>query len=255
MNSFNVLRVTAVAGLCFLSLPVLVVVPMSFVADRFLKFPPEGWSLTWYKNLFSNVQWYDPLFRSLTIGIIVALVSIVLGIITAYALFQIRGKWKPFLIFALLLPLFVPPVILAVGLLLIFSKVHLVDTILGVVLSHVLLALPYSFLVTSTALSHANMKLEEVACSLGASRLYAFIRVTLPQLKTGMIGAGILAFVVSFDEPVLALFINSIQARTLPRQLFDGIRYDLDPTAACVSSLLVFVSLGIAAWGVRKKEL
>lgn len=252
LNSFSMLRFTGLLGLCFLILPVLIVIPMSFSDSQYLKFPPSGWALRWYINLFTNIHWYEPLMRSLTIAAIVAIISIVLGLCSAYGLYHTHSKGKSLVIFSLLLPLFVPPVVLAVGLLLIFSKVHLVDTIWGVALSHIMLALPYSFLIASAALSRANMKLEDVACSLGASRLYAFLKVTVPQLRSGMIAAGILSFVVSFDEPVLALFITSSQARTLPRQMFDGIRYDLDPTAAAVSSVLILISLLIAVFGVKK---
>lgn len=252
LDTITLLYAIGFLGLIFLVLPVVIVIPMSFVGDRFLHFPPSTWSLRWYVNLFSNIQWYDPLLRSIVIASFVAVVAAVLGMVGAYGLYHTKWRGKPLIIFSMLLPLFVPPVVLAVGLLLLFSRFHLVDTLTGVILSHVLLAMPYSFLIISAALSRANMKLEDVACSLGASRLYAFIKVTIPQVRTGMLAAGILSFVVSFDEPVIALFLTSSHARTLPRQMFDGIRYDLDPTAAAVSSLLVLISLLIAITGVKK---
>ncbi len=252
LNVTNTIMATGWIGLIFLVLPVIVVIPMSFVSDRYLKFPPAEWSLAWYHNLFTNAQWYVPLIRSISVAFLVACVSVLLGMMGAYSLHHNHWRLKPAILFLVLLPLFIPPVIIGVGLLLLFAKISLADTVIGVVLSHILLTMPYSILLFSVAISRANMKLEDVACGLGASRFFAFCKVSLPQLWNGLLAAWVLSFIVSFDEPVIALFLTSSNARTLPRQMFDGIRYDLDPTAAAISTLLIIISICVAVIHLRK---
>lgn len=245
-DAVSFVRAVGMIGILFLVVPVVIVLPLSFTPDRYLSFPTDEWSLRWYKNLFTDPNWYRPLKTSIVVASAVAILSPLIGLMAAYGLRKVRRTVRDGLALLVLVPVFVPPVVLAVGQLLVFSKVGLVDTSIGLILSHTLLALPYSFLLLSASLSRTNLQLEQTALTLGATPLMAFLRVTLPQLRSGFFVASALSFLVSFDEPVLVLFLTGNQSRTLPRQLFDGIRYDLDPTAAAVSGLLIVVVLVMA---------
>jgi len=245
-DSVSVLRAFGLLGILFLIVPVAIVLPLSFTPTRYLRFPTDEWSLRWYENLFTNANWYRPLGTSLAIATAVAILAPSVGLLAAYGLRSTRSGVRSGLSLLFLIPIFVPPVVLAVGLLLVYSRVGLVDTPLGLILGHTLLAFPYAFVLLSATLSRTNLQLEQAALTLGATPLVAFIRVTLPQLGSGLFVASALSFLVSFDEPVLALFLAGNRSRTLPRQLFDGIRYDLDPTSAAVAGLLIVIVLALA---------
>ncbi len=248
------LSVVASAALVFLVVPIVIVIPMSFSASRYLEFPPKQWSIRWYKELFSRPEWYEPLARSLVIASLVAALCVLLAATASYGLIHCSARWRRTLSLVFITPLVTPPVVLGCALLLVFSTVGLADTIAGIVCGHLLLALPYGVLVFSSALARIDLDLEDAACSLGASRGYAFARVTVPQLVPAGAATAALSFLVSFDEPVLVLFIASSRAKTLPRQMFDAIRYDLDPTAAAVASILATLCLILGFVSVFRKQ-
>lgn len=244
----SVLRILGIAGVAFLFLPVAAVLLMSFSNQATLSFPGSEWSIRWYRHLFNDPAWRQPLHTSLRVAAMVATASTILGGLGAYGMRGLRGRWEGAAVLAFLLPLLIPPVALAVGFVLVFARADLVDTQTGLVIAHTLLALPFGFLLTAAALARTDPRLETAALSLGAPRWYAFVRVVFPQIWTGLAAGWVLGFLVSFDEPVLALFLASNRTRTLPRQLFDGVRYDLDPTGSAVAGLLILVTLLLGAY-------
>jgi putative spermidine/putrescine transport system permease protein len=150
------------------------------------------------------------------------------------------------LVGSLATPIVIPPLILAVGFLRLFSTLHVYDTYASVVCAHLVLALPYAYVVMALGFRRIDRRLEDVACRLGATRLESFLRVTVPQLRPSLVAAGFLSFLISFDEPVMALFITGTRTRTLPRQIFEMVRYDADPAVAAVSVLFIALSVIVA---------
>lgn len=245
-------------GVAFLVVPLLLVLYVSFGDQDSVRFPVQSFSLRWYRNLLTDPRWYVPFQRSLLYGFWTALLSAALGAVSAYGWVHCRYRLRVVTVFVFLLPLLIPPLVIGVGQLLFFAKLGLVDTPLGLITSHVVLTFPLAFLVIVSTLKRWQIDLEDVACSLGAPRWYAFLQVTLPGLKRGILGAFLLSFVVSFDEAVVALFLTGFRTRTLPRQMFDGLRYDLDPTVAAVAGCMtmcwvIVTVLGWLTWRARRR--
>ena len=244
------LRVTVAAIGVFLVAPLLVVIPMSFSDSTLMQFPPPRFSLRWYAAYFNDRAWIGATWMSLKAGLLVAIVSTALG--TAAALGLARGRFagRAVLQSFILSPLVVPVIILAVGLYYFYSFFRLNGTLTGLVLGHVVLTFPYALVVISASVEGLDPALEQAARGLGASPLTAFGRVTLPLIAPGVAVAFLFAFLTSFDEVVLAVFITVPETTTLPRKMWEGIRFELNPTIAAVSTLLIVVSsslMGIVA--------
>ncbi len=254
LNFETILKILSYLGLAFLLLPVILVLPISLSADQYLSFPPKSFSFKWYQNVFSNSIWYIPLIRSISIAFSVGVISVLFGLIASYSMCFIENKNKTIIVFALLLPLIIPTAIVGMGLLFLYADLRIIDTYLGVICGHVVLALPFSILIISTSLSRSELFLEKVAQVFGATRIYSFVIATLPQIKRGLLIAFISSFLVSFDEPVVVLFISGANTRTLPRQLLDGIRYNLDPTAAAISGIFIVLSIIVNVYFVIKNK-
>jgi len=226
----------------FLIAPLLVVLPMSFSDSTLMQFPPSRLSLRWYRAYFGDHAWIDATWTSLKAGLLVAIASTCLGIAAAMALARGRLAGRALLRSLLLSPLIVPVIILAVGLYYVFSFVRLNNTLTGLVLGHVVLTLPYAIVVISASLEELDRTLEQAALGLGATPWRAFRRVTLPLIAPGVAVAFLFSFLTSFDEVVLAVFVTGPETTTLPRKMWEGIRFELNPTIAAVSTLLIVVS-------------
>jgi ABC-type spermidine/putrescine transport system permease subunit II len=241
--TFNSLMyVFGIIGLLFLVMPILIILPMAFTANNHLGFPVCNYSFKWILNIFNENRWYKPILNSLYIAFCTGLISTFLGIIGAYSIVHLRSRLKSLLIFILITPLFIPTIIIAVGLLILYSQMSLIDSYLGIILGHVILAFPYSFIILTISLNDNNLRLEEIAYSLGATKFYSFMRILVPEIKKSITISFFLSFLVSFDEPIISLFISNIHARTLPRQILDGIKYNSDPTIAAIASIMIIIS-------------
>jgi ABC-type spermidine/putrescine transport system permease subunit II len=227
----------------FLTFPVLIVIPISFSSASYLHFPPPGLSLRWYQSYLGNDQWLRATALSFEVGAFTSLLSVLLGIPAAIAL--VRGKFvgKNLLNTFLVLPLVVPTIIVAIALYSLYADLHLIGTMFGLVLAHTLLASPIVMIVVASTLNGLDQGFERAAMSLGATPYRTFLLVTLPLIQHGIWSAAVFAFVTSFDEVVIAIFISGSTAITLPRQMWDGVRTEIDPTIAAVSSLVVGTSI------------
>ncbi|MFO0997907.1 MAG: ABC transporter permease [Alphaproteobacteria bacterium] len=239
------LYLTGGAVLFFLIVPVLIVIPMSFSDSRFLTFPPPGLSLRWYAAYFSSPEWMDATRVSLEVAVLTTLVATPLGVAAAYALHVAEARFLRVLQLALLMPLMVPIIIIAIGIFFVFAKVELVGTIPGLVLAHTLMATPFVVVTALSGLQGFDMNQEKVARSLGARRLSAFVQVTLPQIKPSVISGALFAFITSLDEVVIALFISGGEHSTITKRMFNALRDEIDPTIAAISSILIALSLSI----------
>jgi putative spermidine/putrescine transport system permease protein len=226
----------------FLLAPLLVVVPVSFSDSMLMQFPPPRWSARWYKAYFDNAAWLDATWMSLRSGLVVAVLSTALGIATALGLVRGRFRGRAAAQAFILSPLVVPVIIFSVGLYYLYSLLRLNGTFVGLVLGHVVLTFPYATVVISASLEDFDQSLERAAQGLGATPFTAFRRVTLPLIAPGVGVAFLFSFLTSFDEVVLAIFITGPETMTLPRKMWEGIRFELNPMIAAVSTLLVAIS-------------
>ena len=239
------LAVRVFAGLVFIYLvaPVFVVVPLSFTSSQLLVFPLPGYSLQWYEDFFTNPLWTGALANSLFVGTIVMIVATTLGTLAALGLHGSRARWKALVFGVLVTPLAVPVVIVAVAIFYYFASLALVGTYIGLIMAHTVLALPFVVITVSATLQGFDPNLTRAAASLGAAPAYAFRTVTLPIIAPGLVSGALFAFVTSFDEIVVALFLASPQQRTLPRQIFSGVSENISPTITAAAVVLLLVSV------------
>lgn len=237
------LYAVALLVLLFLILPIFVVVPMSFSDSRFLRFPPEGFSLRWYRSYFASPEWLRATWVSAQVALMTTALATPLGFLAAYGLHVSRLGWTRGLSLALIAPLVVPTIILAVGIFYLYVRLGMVNTVPGLVLAHTALAIPFVMVTVTSGLQHYDMNQERAARSLGASRWQAMRTVTVPQLKGSIFAGALFAFVTSLDEVVIGLFVSGGENATLTRRMFAGLRDQIDPTIAAISSMLIVLSL------------
>ncbi len=235
--------------LLFLILPILVIIPLSFNSSRYLSFPPEEISFRWYREYFSNTEWIAATLRSFIVASATTVVSTLLGVLASFPLARKIFILKNFFQILLLAPMFIPLIVIAVGIFFMFSQLNLLDTTIGLIIAHTILATPLVILSVTASLKNYDETFEFVAMNLGANRLRTFYTVTLPLMKPGIITGAIFAFITSWDEIVLAIFICGTNAITLPKQMWDGIRFAMDPTITAVSTMLIVVTLCLVAIG------
>ncbi|WP_342639990.1 ABC transporter permease [Rhodoligotrophos ferricapiens] len=230
----------------FLLAPIAIVIPISFSPGEFLEFPPPELSLRWYRSFFSSAEWMSATWVSIKAAVLTVLVATPLGVAAAYGLHVSQSRLATTIRPLLLVPLIVPVIIVAIGVFYLYARLSLINTLTGLVLAHSVLALPFVFVVVSAGLQRYDMAQELVARSLGASRLKAFLTVTLPQIRQSVISGALFAFVTSFDEVVIALFVSRGPSSTLTRKMFTSLRDQVSPTIAAISTLLILVTLLVA---------
>jgi putative spermidine/putrescine transport system permease protein len=227
----------------FLMLPLLVVFPLSFSSSSYLQFPPPGFSLRWYHSYLGDPSWIDATFRSFYVGFATMGLATLLGTMASFAL--VRGRYPGRELFGQLTvaPLLVPTIVYSVAVYGFFSTLQLIGNEQGIVLAHTVHAIPFVVLIVSASLSTFDQTQEHAAMGLGASRIKAIWHVTLPQIRPAIISAAFIAFISSFDELIIAMFLGGTNF-TLPKKMFDNILYEIDPTIAAVSVLqIVLVSV------------
>jgi putative spermidine/putrescine transport system permease protein len=232
----------AVLVILFLLAPLIILVPMSFNESSLLTFPPQRWSIRWYERYFNDRAWLSATILSLQAAVVVALLSVTLGTLAALGITRSRFAGRALVQAFILSPLIVPVIIIAVGLYYMFSFVRLNGTFTALVIAHTVLTFPYATVVITASLEKFDVRLERVAMSLGATPFTALMRVTLPIISPGLVVAGLFTFLISFDEVVLAIFITGPQTATLPRKMWEGIRFEINPTITAVSTLLILYS-------------
>jgi putative spermidine/putrescine transport system permease protein len=233
----------------FLMLPLIVVFPISFSSAQSLQFPPPGYSLRWYKTYINDPVWMAATWRSLSIALWSTVLSTVLGTLLAFSIVRGRYPGKALINQMATAPLIVPTIVYSIAVYGLFAGFKLIGNWQGIVLGHTVHALPFVVLIVGAALRTFDMAQEQAAEGLGASRLMAIRRVTLPQIRPALISAAFLAFISSFDELVIAMFLGGSNV-TLPKKMFDNIQLEIEPTVAAVSVLqivLVTIVLVLAA--------
>lgn len=226
----------------FLAAPLLVVIPAAFNDSSLLQFPPRAWSLRWFHEYFQSASWFAATKMSFKVALVVSVVSTLLGLTTAVLLTRFTFFGRNLMRALIMGPLVVPVIVIAVGLYYVFLRVGLNGTFWGIVIGHTVVTFPYATVVISAALAEVDERLENAAVGLGAIRPRAFFEVTLPLIRPGLVVAALFGFLISFDEVVIAIFLTSAETMTLPRRIWDGIRFELNPTIAAVSTILIALS-------------
>jgi putative spermidine/putrescine transport system permease protein len=240
--------------LLYLTLPVLIIFPVSFGDSASLRFPPPGWSMRWYEAFLGSHQWLGAAATSFQVATLTMLISVPIGTAASYGLTACKMPGARYAYVLLMTPMIIPIIIIAVGVFAVFSKMGLVGSMGGLVLAHVLLAIPYVLLTVGAGLRSFDVNQEMAARSLGVNRAKAFATVTLPQIRTSVFVAAVFSFLSSLDEVVIALFIARGETTTLTREMFLSIREQVDPTIAAVSSLLVSVTVMVAALAYASQQ-
>ncbi|MCG5242489.1 ABC transporter permease [Azospirillum doebereinerae] len=237
--------VAATLVFVFLMAPILAIVPLSFSSGAYLTYPLPGLSLRWYEDFLSSPRWMLSLKNSAIIGVASAVLSMILGTLAALGMVQWKSKWKPLILAVVLSPMVVPVVITAVGVYFFFAPLGLTGNFLGLILVHTALATPFVFITVSATLQGFDMTLARAAASLGAPPLLTFRKVILPLILPGLASGALFAFATSFDEVVTVLFLAGPDQRTLPREMFSGIRENISPTITAVAVVLTVISIGL----------
>jgi ABC-type spermidine/putrescine transport system permease subunit II len=227
----------------FLLTPIVVIFIVSFNDTTLFSFPPTSWSLRWYYALWTSRSWREAAALSLWIALAVTVASLVIGVPAAYALARSASRSKRFVEFFLVSPMVVPVVVLAIGLYVLFAPFRLVGTPIAIFLGHLLLALPVVVVIAGAAVRKVHPSIELAARSCGASFLAAFWHVVLPSIRPAILSSGAFAFLTSFDEVVLVLFLGGPRTNTLPKRIWEAVRFELDPSLTAVASLLTIVTL------------
>ncbi|WP_028924163.1 ABC transporter permease subunit [Pseudonocardia acaciae] len=236
----------------FLVVPLVYVVLVSFSPKSYLTFPPSGLSLQWYEELFADTAWGESAWLSFQVAVLATVLATVAGLLAALGMTRARPRGARALRGLFMLPMIVPVVLIAAGLYDLEGQLGIAGTVLGYGLAHAVLALPFTVLICTAALQQVGSSLEEAARSLGAGRVTAFCRVTLPLVLPSVAGAAVIAFITSWDEAVISLFLQVIEP-TLPVKIYQFVQQDLRPTVAALSTLILaaLVLIGGGALAVR----
>lgn len=236
--------------LIFLILPILVIVPLSFNTEPFFSFTegmlrldPAAYSLEWYREIVDDHKWRLAIRNSFFIGVCSTLIATVLGTIAAIGLASPVMPFRRIIMMLLLSPMIVPLIITAAGMFFFYTYLDLAGTYLGVIIAHAALGTPFVIITVTATLSGFDHSLVRAGQNLGASPLRVFFDIIIPLIRPGVISGALFAFVTSFDEVVVILFMAGPEQRTIPRQMFSGLREQINPTILAVATLLILVSI------------
>ena len=243
----TVLYVSSGLVLFFLMAPILAIVPLSFNSGTFLTYPLDGLSFRWYHTFLASEQWMRALRNSFIIGISSAVLATALGTVAALGLTRADFRGKGLVMAILLSPMIVPVVIVAVGFYFFFAPLGLTASYTGLILAHTALGTPFVVITVAATLKGFDDNLARAAASLGAAPVTTFFKVILPLIAPGVASGALFAFATSFDEVVVVLMVAGPEQRTLPREMFSGLRENISPTITAVATIMILVSVVMLA--------
>jgi len=243
----RLLRLYVALTCLWLMVPIVIVVILAFSGDGYLHFPPSALSLQWFARFLGNLQWQRALLSSLVIGAIACVVSTTIGFFAAYAFLRTEFSGKKLLLSLMLTPVIVPSIITAIAMYYLAGKLGLIGNFLWLGLCHAVIAMPLVLLILLSALHAVDPNLERAALGLGGSPVRVFCRVVLPIALPGVMSAALFAFLASFDELLISLFLAGVRAQTLPVRIWNSLNLQVEPTIAAVSAFLIAVTTLILA--------
>ena len=249
-------RMAAWVVVCFLLLPILVIVPLSLTDQDYLAMPVDGLSFRHYVNLFTSPTWLGSFAQSLFIACVSTVLCVTLGTLCAIGCWRLGNRVSEMVRLLMLLPMIVPTIVYVLGFYRLLVDLRLLGTYVGVIISHVVTGIPYVIVIVSTALASFDLRYDMAARNLGASMSQSIRLVLLPNIKAAVASSAIFAFIHSWDELLIVLFIAGRTIFTLPRRIWDGINDKLDPTMAAVATLLLLISAALLFLDLmlRKRE-
>ena len=233
------------AGIFFLIIPILLLVVMSFGSAEIIEFPPSKISLDQYRKFFSHPAWQSSLVNSLIIAFTTAVISTIIGLMASLGLVWGRFKGKSLINSFILTPMIVPIIVMGLAYYISLVKLNLIGTKIGLIIAYIPLTLPFTVLPISAMLRGFDRSLEYAGLNLGASPFQTFMKITLPIIRPGVITGAIFAFMIAFDEVVIALFICGSDTVTLPKKMWDVIRYEIEPMLPAISTLLLLLAIAL----------
>ena len=243
-------RTLCVLIFIFLVGPIFVIIPLSFnelpyftFTPEMLSFDPAGYSTKWYQEFFTEDSWQRAVQNSFLIAVFATLISTFLGTLAALGLSRPEMPFRKTIMALLISPMIVPLIISAAGMYFFYARIGLASTHVGVILAHAALGIPFVIITVTATLVGFDHSLTRAAASLGSSPTRTFFVVIVPLILPGVISGALLAFITSFDEVVVVLFVGSVEQRTIPWKMFSGIREEIRPTILAVATLLVVVSI------------
>ncbi|WP_441258737.1 ABC transporter permease [Bradyrhizobium sp. 521_C7_N1_3] len=236
-------RLICGAVLLFLIAPILVIIPLSFNSVPFFSYPMPGLSLRWYEEFFLTVRWQGALYNSMFVAMSVTLLSTTLGTLAALGLSRPNFPWRTAVMSLLISPMVVPVVITSVAVYFFYADMRLLNSYTGLILAHTTLATPFVVIAVTATLMGFDHSLTRAAAGLGAPPITVFFNIILPLILPGLTSGALFAFITSFDEVVVALFVASAGQRTLPRVMFSGIREEINPTIIAAATVLILFSI------------
>lgn len=237
------LYVVGGAIIFYLVSPLVAVIPLSFNSEPYFTFPMPGTSTRWYDDLFNSPEWQRAARSSFITGISVTILATVLGTLAAVGMTLTNFKLKAFLIGLLLSPMMVPHLVTGVGMFFFYAWAGLVYTLPGLIMAHTVVALPFVILTVSATLANFNVNLIRAGASMGAGPVTVFFRIILPVIAPGVLAGAVLAFVASFDELIITLLISGPEWKTIPRQMWNGVREEITPVITAAATLLIGFSV------------
>jgi putative spermidine/putrescine transport system permease protein len=248
-------RIIAWSLLVFLVAPALIAIPVSLTSQNYLSLPWDGLSLQYYREVFTSPDWMSSFFQSLMIGLTSAALATDMGTLAAVGLWRLSSRWGEVLRGFLLLPLVIPPIIAAMAFYRLYVPLRLIDTYTGLILAHAVLASPLVLITVGASLAGFDRRLEQASRNLGASASQTLWRVILPQVRPGVISGAVFAFIASWDEIVVTLFLSKFSVYTLPRRMWNGIRENTDPAVAAAAVVLLGVTFAaFLIWALLQRR-
>lgn len=239
LGSRTTLRLVGLAGIVFLAAPALIVIPVSFNDSQFLQFPPSSFSLRWYAEFFGSEIWMTATARSLLVALATAVIAVVAGTAAAFVLVREQVLGKGLLVGFIMAPLILPRMAVAVALFFFLARLGLASTPFALVIGHSILAIPYVVVTVSAVLKRYDRRLDQAASSLGASPARVYWHVTLPLIRSGLFAAGLFAFITSFDDLNIALFVSGGLQNTLPNQMWSSMYLAASPILGAASTVIL----------------
>lgn len=248
-------RVIAWCLLVFLVAPALVAIPVSLTSRNYLSLPWDGLSLKYYREVFTSPDWISSFAQSMLIGLTSAALASAIGTLAAVGLWRLASRWGEVVRGILLLPLVIPPIIAAMAFYRLYVPLGLIDSYIGLILAHAVLAAPLVLITVSASLAGFDRRLEQASRNLGASAAQTLWRVIIPSIRPGVISGAVFAFIASWDEIVVTLFLSKFTVYTLPRRMWNGIRENTDPAVAAAAVVLLGVTLAaFLIWGIAQRR-
>ncbi len=231
--------------LLFLMAPILVIVPLAFNSQPYFTYPIPGFSLRWFEAIWRDPVWLDSIRNSIVVAVASTVISTSLGTLAAIGLMRKDLPGKGLITAILVSPMIVPIIITAVGSYFFYSSLGIANSLTAIILAHAALGTPFVVITVTATMVGFDHSLTRAARNLGASPLYAFRTVTIPLVWPGILSGALFAFATSFDEVVTVLFLGGVEQRTVPRQMWSGVREQLSPTILAVATVLILISVAL----------